>query len=329
MCILSSSEEHIWATTLQRREILQRAKARGLISALQNPDLFRTACDDERYLRIALQGIAVLAWDDPAMASELLVRFDANKSRDNPNSDARRTARAIVAAVEWRQLESQELLPVAELEVLRDFLRLYPALGDKGEHCNAMRQELEERPHYYADLFRKLTKHTQIMPGWIMHLEDKRGSKDAKNIQEGDKEQANAKESPLEQLSESQLNALSAAIKDVRASLRASLTSYVMWALVIGAFVAFPNALGALIALVIIGGAMSLGEGRSYETLVRPRLVQLAIEHGVGAHHVVSWLYRLSREAGRAGRFDIRIENDQSLEILAALSRSTSSAPVA
>ena len=66
---------------------------------------------------------------------------------------------------------------------------------------------------------------------------------------------------------------------------------------------------------------MGLGEHKSYETIVRPRLVTLAVEHGVGARHVVSWLYRLSRKAGRVGSFDIKIENDLALDLLAALSR--------
>ena len=107
------------------RELLRTEDLEGLVSALDNPDLYRMACDDERYMRIVMQGIGVLAWDEPARASEVLVHFDAQQARrDDPSSDARRAGREILAALEWRQLEAQNLLPVASMDKLRNFLRL-------------------------------------------------------------------------------------------------------------------------------------------------------------------------------------------------------------
>jgi hypothetical protein len=53
----------------------------------------------------------------------------------------------------------------------------------------------------------------------------------------------------------------------------------------------------------------------------------LAVEHGVGAKHVVSWLYRLSRKAGRVGSFDIKIQNDLALDMLAAVARRVAPTP--
>lgn len=294
------------------RELLRTDDQEGLASALDNPDLFRAACDDQSYLQIAMQGIAVLAWDDPARASELLVRYDTSKARENPNSEARRAARVILAALEWRQLEAQNILRVATMSKLRNFLRLFPALGERGAHGQELREDLIQRPSFYADFFQKLAKVAQVLPGWIFQIDGERalGAPDPES-----------KESVLEELNESQLSALSAAIAELRASLKSKLGQYVMWVVVVGIVVALPNAMGALMALVVIGAYMGLRENKSYETIVRPRLVTLAIEHGVGARHVVSWLYRLSRKAGRVGSFDIKIENDLALDLLAALSR--------
>jgi hypothetical protein len=294
------------------RELLRTNDQEGLVSALENPELYRMACDDERYMRTAMEGIAVLAWDDPARASEFLVHFDAAKSRENPASDARRAARSILAALEWRQLEAQNVLPVASMSTLRNFLRLFPALGERGEHGSELRKDLTERPAFYADFFQKLAKAAHVLPGWIFQID-----RDRCQV-ENDPEK---KDNVLEELDESQLSALSSAISELRASLKSRMSQYLIWIVVVGVVAAMPNAVGALVALVVIGAYMGLGENKSYEVVVRPRLVTLAIEHGVGATHVVSWIYRLSRKAGRVGSFDIKIENDLALDLLAALSR--------
>ena len=44
------------------------------------------------------------------------------------------------------------------------------------------------------------------------------------------------------------------------------------------------------------------------DQVVRPRLTRLAIEHGVGVRAVVTWIYKLRRQAGRMSQFDIKIE---------------------
>jgi hypothetical protein len=315
--IPEESDDTIESDIHDFRELLRTEDLEGLLSALDNPDLFRMACDDERYMRIVMQGIGVLAWDEPARASEFLVRFDAEQARkDDPDSDARRAGREILAALEWRQLEAQNLLPVASMDKLRNFLRLYPALGEVGSHGTQLRDDLKERPAFYADFFQKLARSAQILPGWIIHIDREENGESEEAAESG-------KDNALEELSEAQLSALSSAVSDLRASLKSRFSQYAMWIVVVGVVVALPNAVGALIALVVIGGYMGFGESRSYETIVRPRLVTLAIEHGVGARHVVSWLYRLSRKAGRVGSFDIKIENDLALDLLAALARTS------
>jgi hypothetical protein len=304
------------------RELLRTGDLEGLVSALDNPELFRMACDDERYMHIVMLGIGVLAWDEPAKASDFLVRFDVAKSREIPDSDARRAARSILAALEWRHLESQESLPVASMRELRNFLRIYPALGSQCEAAAALHQDMQERPEFYAAFFRKLALHTEVLPRWIFQIDLSRHA-------ETDEESGAASEdhNVLEDLDEVQLTALAAAIGDLRAALKARMGQYLMWALVAVALVSMPNAIGALVALAVIGVYMGLRERKSYETVVRPRLVLLAIEHGVGATHVVSWIYRLSRKAGRVGSFDIKIQNDLALDLLAAVSRGATPDP--
>ncbi len=304
------------------RELLRTGDQEGLISALDNPELFRLACDDDRYMQIVMLGIGVLAWDKPAKASEFLVRFDVAKARETPDSDARRAARSILAALEWRHLETQDVLPVAKMNELREFLRIYPALGSKGEHARAMHKDLIERPDFYASFFQKLALVTQVLPRWIYHFPPARGQGD-----NAESEPKREEENILEELSESQLSALSTAVSDLRSSLKSRLGRYMMWVVVGCVVVAMPNAIGALASLAVIGAFLGLGESKSYDTIVRPRLVVLAVEHGVGAKHVVSWLYRLSRKAGRVGSFDIKIQNDQALDLLAAVSRGTAPEP--
>ena len=304
------------------RELLRTGDQEGLISALDNPELFRMACDDDRYMQIVMLGIGVLAWDKPAKASDFLVRFDVGKAREIPDSDARRAARSILAALEWRHLETQDVLPVAKMNALREFLRIYPALGSHGEHARAMHKDLHSRPDFYASFFQKLASMTQILPRWIHQF-------DPTNQQatSGEGELASGGANVLEELNESQLSALSTAISDLRSSLKSRVGRYVMWAVVAAAIVTMPNAIGALVSLAIIGAYMGLGESKSYEKIVRPRLVLLAVEHGVGAKHVVSSLYRLSRKAGQVGSFDIKIQNDLALDLLAAVSRGAAPEP--
>jgi hypothetical protein len=304
------------------RELLRTGDQEGLISALNNPDLFRTACDDDRYMEIVMVGIGVLAWDQPAKASDFLVRFDVAKARENPDSNARRAARSILAALEWRHLETQDVLPVAKMNELREFLRIYPALGSQGEHARAMHKDLHERPDFYASFFQKLALVTQILPRWIYQFD-----RSSRNAERPDGEPVQEESSVLAELNESQLSALSTAVSDLRSSLKSRIGRSIMWVACAGVIVALPNAIGALVALAVVGAYMGLGESKSYETIVRPRLVVLAVEHGVGAKHVVSWLYRLSRKAGRVGSFDIKIQNDQALDLLAAVSRGAAPDP--
>lgn len=308
-----NSDEQVESDIHDFRELLRTGDLEGLVSALDNPELFRTACDDERYMQIAMLGIGVLAWDQPAAASDFLVRFDVAKSRENPDSDARRAARSILAALEWSHLETQGVLPLHKMSELRDFLRIYPALRSDGDHARALHQDLRERPDFYGTFFRKLASGTQVLPRWIFGFDPAAPGDDTDSP-------ANAANT-LEELDESQLKALADAVGDLRTTLKSRIGRYVMWAAVVVIGVSMPNAIGALVALAVIGGYMGLGESKSYERLVRPRLVRLAVEHGVGAKHVVSWLYRLSRKAGRVGSFDIKIQNDLSLDLLATVSR--------
>lgn len=300
------------------RQLLRTADQDGLVSALESPDLFRMACDDPRYLAIAMQGIAVLAWDEPALASELLVRFDTNRAREQPDSDARRTARSLMAALEWRQLESKDWLPLAEMGDLRDFLRLYPALADDPEHGEELVADLRQRPAFYADFFQELAQRAQVLPEWIYRLEQQVSRVSAPEDPEPRGE--------LSPLSDVQMSALSSTIAELRDALRSRGRQAVVAVAVLGIVVALPSAAGVLLALLAIGASMALGESKSYEQIVRPQLLRLAIEHGVGAKHVVSLLYRLSGKAGKVGNFDIKIENDRGLELLAALSRSAMTA---
>ncbi len=304
------------------RERVRTGDIEGLVSALDNPELYRLACDDDRYMHIAMIGIGVLAWDEPAKASDFLVRFDVGRTREDPKSDARRAARSILASLEWRHLDSQEVLPVAKMATLRDFLRIYPALGAEGQHGEALHKDLNERPEFYASFFQKLAQVTQVLPRWISQVDQEERAPD-EAVSNADAKEPNA----LEELDESQLKALSTAVSELRVTLKSRVGLYLMWCVVIGVMVALPSALGALISLAVIGAYLGLGESKSYETLVRPRLFRLAVEHGVGAKHVVSWLYRLSRKAGRVGSFDIKIQNDQALDLLATVARRATPVP--
>jgi len=307
----SQSDDEFAADIHEFRELLRTRDREGLESALSNPELYRLACDDDRYLGIAMQGISALAWDEPAKASEHLVHFDVHRSREQPNSDARRAARALLAALEWKQLAAHTTLPMQQMQALREFLQLQPALAADPSHGLTLQADLQAHPDRYLEFFEGLSQQGHGLPDWIVNLAG-----------------PTTKETPIiETLSAQQVGALSIAIVELREQLTRGLSRYALGLAVLGTLALLPNALGVLIALVLLAAFFTLGERKSYEQIVRPRLVKLAIEHGVGARAVVSWIYKLRRQAGRVAQFDIKIENDRALDLLAAVSQTSSSAP--
>lgn len=300
--------------------LLHTGDVEGLVAALENPELYRLACDDARYTEIAMQGIAVLAWSVPAVASEFLVRFDVERSRQDPKSSARRAARTLMAALEWRQLEAEPASPLARAELLRNFLRLYPAIAEDGVHATRLRADLRDRPEVYADLFAYLHQRAQVLPRWITNLVAEGGVSAATS---------DVLSEPVAspKLSESQRLALEGTLAELRTSLRSRVAQYFTWLVAAALVVALPTALGALLGLLLLGASFALGETRAYQTAVRPRLIHLAIEHGVGAQQVVTSIYNTSAKVGRVGNFDIKIENDHALDLLAALSFALRSVP--
>lgn len=305
----SQSDEEFAADIHEFRQLLRTRDREGLESALSNPELYRLACDDDRYLGIAMQGISALAWDEPAKASEHLVHFDVHRSREQPGSDARRAARALLAALEWKQLAAHTTLPMQQMEALREFLQLQPALANDSSHGASLQADMQAHPERYLDFFEGLAQQGHGLPEWIINLAA-----------------PTSKDEPIiESLSKSQVGALSMAVVELREQLARGLSRYVLGLSVLGTVIFLPNALGILIALVMLAAFFTLGERKSYEEIVRPRLVKLAIEHGVGARAVVTWIYKLRRQAGRVAQFDIKIENDRALDLLAAVSQTSGS----
>ncbi len=298
------------------RELLRNDDLDGLISALENPELYRMACDDERYVATVMQGISALAWDEPAMASELLIRFDVQGKRSARDSDAGQAAFALMAALEWRQLRASGWQLSEKLDGLKKYLQNYPALHRDQRLREEMHVALVANAEDYASFCQELAERGQVLPAWVSVLSEMyslSGSTLSESLESAE----------MPELRESQQLALRDTIVELRASLQSRVQTYLVWALAIASMVAMPNAMGALLAIGILGGGMLIGEGRSYESIVRPRLVKLAVEHGVGTSHILQQLYNRSKEAGKVGNFDIKIENDSGLEILAALGRST------
>ncbi len=288
------------------RELLRTHDQEGLISALENPEFYRLACDDDRYFRIALQGVAALAWDMPEKARDLFVHFDVHRARDEKHSYARETAGAIMAALEWRQLAAHTVLPMAQMEQLHEFLQLQPALADDAQHGASLRSHMRENPQLYVNFLDALATHGRVLPEWITQL-----SSAPQELLGG----------PVSHLSEAQVEALSSTTTDLRRELARGPWRYILAAIVLATMIALPNATGVLICLLLLAGFFAMGERKSYEQIVRPRLVHLAIDHGVGATDLVSWIYKMRGKSGRMGQFDIKIENDQVLDLLAAVSR--------
>lgn len=297
------------------RELLRNDDKEGLVSALENPELYRMACDDERYIAPVMQGISALAWDEPAMASELLIRFDIQGDRSDRESHAGQAALALMAALEWRQLQNVGWPLSDKMGRLKSYLQHYPALHRDVKLRREMQVELLEHPEDYSLFCQELVARGHVLPVWVISLSE--------NYSCLTEESAESTEDlSVFPLDESQQNALQEAISDMKIALGTRLKTYLVWALVIASMVVLPNAMGALIAIGILGASMALGEGRAYKAHVRPRLVGLALEYGVGSDHVLSRIYSHSKEVGRVGNFDIKIENDQGLLVLAGLGRS-------
>ncbi len=302
----SQSDKQFASDLHDFRELLRTRDQEGLTSALENPEFYRLACDDDHYHRIALQGIAALAWDAPEKARDLFVHFDVHRARDEKHSYTRTIAGAIVAALEWRQLATHTVLPMAQMELLREFLQLQPALADDPQHGASLRSHMREHPQLYVNFLDGLAAHGRMLPEWITQL-----SWAPPELLGG----------PVSNLSVAQVDALSSTTTDLRRELARGPWRYILGAIVLATMIALPNAIGVLICFLLLAGFFAMGERKSYEQIVRPRLVRLAIDHGVGAKDLVSWIYKMRGKSGRMGQFDIKIENDRVLDLLAAVSR--------
>ncbi len=280
------------------RRLVRTRDHEGLASALASPELFRHACDDERYLAIAMQGISVLAWDDPVLASEELHRFDVQRTRETDGSDACLAARTLIAAVEFAKLRKEN---DANLNVLAEFLQRHPVLPDDQELGPALRNDMSERPEVYLQLFDRMSECCYALPKWLLDLGG-----------------SFSEEGAVESLQPEQVHALSDAVLELRTELGKGYGRYGVGLAMLLAILVFPNVTGVVFALLVLLAYLALGEGKSYERVVRPRLARLAMEHGVGAKAVVSWILKLRRQAGRMGHFDVRISSDVALDPLAA-----------
>ncbi len=309
MCILSEmavppqrqSDAEFAANIHDFRELVRTRDHDGLVSALGSPELFRHACDEDRYLGIAMQGISVLAWDDPVLASEELHRFDVQRTREREGSDARTTARTLIAALEWASLVKG--VPDS-MGTLRDFLQRQPVLPEDTQLGATLRAEMRANPERFLTFFEGMSERCYGLPQWVL---DRTGS-------------SSESDSPVERLRPEQLHALSLAIVELREMLGRRLGRYITGLGMLGALLLVPSAAGVVLALLVLLAYLAFGEGKSYETLVRPRLAQLAIEHGVGATAAVSWILKLRRQAGRMAHYDVRLASDSALDLMAAVS---------
>ncbi|MBL4637721.1 MAG: J domain-containing protein [Kofleriaceae bacterium] len=78
---------------------------------------------------------------------------------------------------------------------------------------------------------------------------------------------------------------------------------------------------GILLYWIIRAVTSPFREQRRYKKRVQPALQRLALEQGVGNTLVLAWINSRSSAAGCLSEYDIKIEADQSLDMLASLSR--------
>ncbi len=298
------------------RELLRSGDQEGLVSALENPELFRMACDDARYLQVVMQGISALAWDQPALASDLLLRFDRNNDRKDRDSDAGQTAWALLAALEWRQLQAEDSATLGQVGELRAFLRSYPALWQDEDHGRSLQRALENKTGVYSEVCAMLAQRTQVLSAWILSLEESRVEASDDSMVE-----ISSQLPPVPQLSEGQEQVLKRKMAQLNTDLAPGAARFGVWMLMAVSVVLMPSAIGVLLALALLWISLALTEGLSYEKSVRPNLAAMAAKEGIGSGAILQWIYRQGRKAGRMETFDIKIEQDLGLEILACLSR--------
>jgi hypothetical protein len=263
------------------------------------------AADDPSYEFLAMQGISVLAWDDVDMAVDFLKRFDASGAREIGGTPASRAAQSIAAAMDYARMRSLSQLSEEHRRVFVDFLKLQWALPEDEELRKELREDMLDASSEYAEELALVAVHAPRAASYIEALVP---------LPQHD-------ESPLLALSEEQLRSLATKMEELRKDMGRNYLRFVPMAVAALLLLALPNVVGILLAVLTVGVAFTVDESRSYQAKVQPALRQLAIEEGIGSTQVVSWIQRMGGKAGRVGKFDIKIENDISLDLLAGLGR--------
>lgn len=292
---------------------------------LDDPELRRDATDEEHIAVAALRALVALAWHDPSGAVEAAAGFDGAKSDDATQARGRLAAVLAIAAA-WNAICEKLEIP----QPLRAFIRRASmmgrtereagAAGESVERAEAIavRSILETEP---AEVMFMLARASREHPMIALYLVQLFTQLSADGVP------------TLAELGKDEFDALGRALVDLNDELSTGLP----WWQVIGVAVAARVGLdlaGAGIAadLLAWGGAMTyLGRSLArdkerYDGIVRPKLAALVVRTGTPAKCIVSWLAKNGRMAKRVRNFDVAIEADDGLALLALLSRAVHSA---
>lgn len=283
-----------------------------LLGELESPEMTRDAASEPALEQIAMRAVTGLAWDGPRDAVDVYQRYyTGDLDTGQAESIYGIVHRVLAVAPSWRRLQGECNVPeplcrfislqwVVSAQVLDDSIRVLrrDMIANPESYllaCDCMAAQYEALLHYIVSLTERFLP--SVLPS-------------------------------LGELAEDERERLDTAMGQIDAPMGKGLRVYQLVA-VAGAIGALLSMGGldalALVAMVVFGisGALYAAwvERGVYGRLVRPPLARYLADVGTPTQCIVSWLLVNQKTVKRIKSFDIAIDGDSSLYVLARLGR--------
>lgn len=281
---------------------------------LDSPALARDAASEPALEQLAMRAVTALAWEDPKQALGYYRNFYTS-DLGNPESTAAYSAcqRVVSLAPAWRQLRDECEVPAPLTRfVTLQWVMSAPVLD---EMIAMLRRDMTGQPLAYLHVFDCMDEKYPQLLSFVANLTGRF---------------LPASPSSLGDLGEYEHGLLATAMGEIDEPMRggARFAHLLLLALTVGATLSIAGRDDlALVASSVLGLAAALYSIRNerglYRRMARPRLAEYLADVGTPIECVVSWLLINRKEVKRIKSFDVAIDGDSALDVLARLGRMT------
>lgn len=283
-----------------------------ICAELDSPAMARDALSEPALEHLAMRAVTALAWSDPKQALQYYRRFYTS-DLGNAESTAAYTAcqRVITLAPAWRQLRDECDVPMP----LQRFVTLQWVVSAAilDEMIAMLRSDITEQPLAYLQVFDWMDANYSQLLHFVATLTGRFLPADLPSLGE---------------LGETERKALASAMGEIDEPMRGGmrLIHLLMLSLTIGAGFSIAGQDDvALVTAAVLGLGSALYSIRTerglYRRLARPRLAEYLANEGTPTECVVSWLLANRKAVKRIKSFDVAIDADSALDVLARLGR--------